>query len=139
MPKETLVEKEFERCLATLPAVLDFVGTFLSSRAIGDGEAYAVTLAIEELFTNAVKFSGSSTEPIRLTLTSENNRVLVNFYDSGGEPFDITRAADVDPERPASEVRPGGLGIHLIRSVMDEVEYSYSNDANVITMIKYLE
>lgn len=134
-----MVEREFERDLPTLARVFDFVAAFLAGNRVGEEAAYAVNLAVEELFTNAVKFSSGSREPIRLGLAAENTRIVVRFCDSGGEPFDITRAEPVELDRPASEIRPGGLGIHLVRSLMDDVAYSYRDNANVITLVKYLE
>ena len=139
MTRDNQAEQRFERNLLHLPAVFDFVDTFLNAHRVRGEEAYAITLAVEELFTNTVKYSSSAAEPIHLRLSADGERVVVIFYDSGGTPFDVTRATDVDIDRPTDEVRPGGLGIHLIRCVMDEVDYSYTDNANIITMTKKLE
>ena len=46
--------------------------------------------------------------------------------DHGVEPFDVTRAPDVDISLPIDRREPGGLGLHLLRRVVDSVEYAYS-------------
>ena len=47
------------------------------------------------------------------------------MLDDDVEPFDITRAPDVDIDAPIEEREPGGLGLHLIRRMVDSVEYEY--------------
>ena len=42
------------------------------------------------------------------------------------DPFDVTKAPDVDVTLPIEQRRPGGLGLHLIRRLMDSVDYEYS-------------
>ena len=106
MARDSQSEQIFERDLSTLPLVFDFVETYLSTNNIDASEAYAINLAVEELFTNTVKYS-SATEPIRVGLSTDGAQVVIVFRDSGGTPFDVTRVADVDIDRPADEVRPG--------------------------------
>ena len=134
-----MLEKKFERNLPTLERVFDFIAVFLTTHYIDEVAAYAINLAVEELFTNAVKYSTGNDEPIRLVLSAENNKIVVHFYDTGSQPYDITEATQVDLERPTVEIQPGGLGIHLIKSVMDDVTYDYRDNTNMITMVKILE
>ncbi len=44
------------------------------------------------------------------------------------EPFDVTKAPDVDVTLPIEQRRPGGLGLHLIRRLLDSIEYEYSKE-----------
>lgn len=61
--------------------------------------------------------------------------IQVVFSDSG-LPFDPTQAREPDITLKASERKVGGMGIHLVRKTMDEVEYQYVRGKNVLTIRK---
>ena len=44
------------------------------------------------------------------------------------EPFDVTQSPEVDVTLPIEQRRPGGLGLHLIRRLLDSIEYDYSKE-----------
>src|SRR6476659_3194065 len=84
-----------------------------------------VDLAVEELFTNMVKYGAGSSAPVRIEIGAIAGGVEVRLIDDDVEPFDITRAPDVDIDAPIEDREPGGLGLHLIRRMVDSVEYGY--------------
>jgi serine/threonine-protein kinase RsbW len=84
-----------------------------------------VDLTVEELFTNMVKYT-ASTAAVRIDMTKVAGGVEVTLTDYDVEPFDLTQAADVDIDRPIEQRTPGGLGLHLIRRLVDCVHYEYS-------------
>ena len=69
----------------------------------------------------------------RVRLGCDRGRVAVEFSDRG-RPFDPTQAPEADTQSPLSERQAGGLGIHLVRSVMQDVEYRRSGEWNQVTM-----
>jgi serine/threonine-protein kinase RsbW len=85
-------------------------------------------LTLEELFTNMVKYSASSAA-VRIDMTKVPGGVEVTLTDYDVEPFDLTQAADVDIDRPIEQRKPGGLGLHLIRRLVDCVHYEYSAES----------
>ena len=101
----------------------------------------AVTLALEEALTNVIQHSydGPCHKPILIKLDT------VDTDDKGGMGLQIIVrdfGGQVDPSkirsRDLEDVRPGGLGVHIIRSVMDEVEYSCPADGGMqLRMTKY--
>jgi anti-sigma regulatory factor (Ser/Thr protein kinase) len=64
---------------------------------------------------------------------------MVCLTDFDVDEFDVTKAPDVDINRPLSERTPGGLGIHLVRRVTESLSYRYENRTSTIEMVIRLE
>lgn len=80
----------------------------------------AVTLAVDEACSNIIRhaYGGAADRPIHVSLRQEGGFIRIELVDQG-EPVDPER---VRP-RKLDDVRPGGLGLHLIRNLMDEVRF----------------
>ena len=63
---------------------------------------------------------------------------MVLIFRDPGTPFDPTKHDSVDIDQPIGERTPGGLGIHLVKKMMDEVIYEYADRSCKITLIKRL-
>jgi anti-sigma regulatory factor (Ser/Thr protein kinase) len=94
---------------------------------------------VEELFTNSVRHEDGRVDPITLELRVGDREIVITYSAPGDEPFDITTVPPVDPDRPVNDIRPGGLGLHLVHAVMDDVKYSFSHRVGTVTLIKRLE
>jgi len=107
-------------------------------RAAGlDGEAaFELNLVLEELFTNAVRHGGCKgmkrAAAVRLDAL-ERGGVALEFRDRGA-PFDPTVAPPPDLAAPLAERHAGGLGIHLVRQTMRDIEYRRTGEWNRLTM-----
>jgi serine/threonine-protein kinase RsbW len=93
---------------------------------IDPGFLPTVDFVVEELFTNMVKYSKTSDAAVRVDVTRIDGGVEVALTDYDVEPFDVTRAPEVDITMPIEKRVPGGLGLHLIRRMVDSVVYEYS-------------
>ena len=51
------------------------------------------------------------------------------MIDCGVEPFDVTKSPDADITLPIEQRHPGGLGLHLIRRMLDSIEYEYTKES----------
>jgi serine/threonine-protein kinase RsbW len=96
-------------------------------------------LIVEELFTNLVKYGGNAREEIRIALDREPGRLVIVLQDFDSERFDLTQTKPVDIDAPLRERRPGGLGIHLVKRMADDVRYDYANRVSTITVIKRIK
>jgi serine/threonine-protein kinase RsbW len=133
------MEQSFPRSIDALDSIFQFVATYLAATGIEADQAFTVDLIIEELFTNLVKYSRGGVQPISIGLGMDGERLVIRITDFDGEPFDLTQAPAVDTSRPIAERKPGGLGIHFVRQIADELRYEHSNGASTIIVIKRLE
>jgi anti-sigma regulatory factor (Ser/Thr protein kinase) len=115
----------FERGIAAMPALVRFTADAFARLAIDSRLLPRIDLAVEELFTNMVKYGRGSAAPIEVRLQAIDGGVELTLVDRDVEPFDLTRAPVVDIGRPIEEREPGGLGLHLVRRMADRVEYEY--------------
>jgi phosphoserine phosphatase RsbU/P len=119
-------EGTFERRFDALPALVAFTADAFARLDLDLRMLPTVDLAVEELFTNMVKYAPGSQAPVHVRLDPIDGGVALTLIDHDVEPFDITRAPEVDTARPIDEREPGGLGLHLIRRMTDSVEYAYT-------------
>ncbi len=98
---------------------------------------FNVNLAVDEILTNIISYGypqgGDHEIVIRLSLSAGE---LIVIIEDEGRPFDPLHTKPPDTEVPASERSVGGLGIHLVRKVMDRLEYRREEGKNVLTMTK---
>jgi len=118
--------QSFPRSFDALPAIFDFTSGEFARQGIDPRLLATIDLAVEELFTNMVKYSTGTDARVLIGLNGIAGGVEVTLTDYDVEPFDVTKAPDVDVNLPIEQRRPGGLGLHLIRRLMDSVEYEYS-------------
>ena len=117
-------EWSFKRSIDALPELASFTADVFASHRLDARLLPRLDLALEELFTNMVKY-GRSDASIRLTLRKTAGGVEAVLADFGSEPFDVTQAPDVDTSLPLEQRTAGGLGLHLVRRLVDSIEYEY--------------
>jgi anti-sigma regulatory factor (Ser/Thr protein kinase) len=103
-----------------------------------------VNLALEEAVSNVMLYAYPDTNNGKVFVefvrncTPEGEQLTFTISDSG-IPFDPTQKSEPDLSLPAEERAIGGLGIHLVRQLMDEVQYVREDDKNVLTLVKKLK
>lgn len=128
-----------QRDLKALDRLVNLIGAFTENFRLGASINYLLNLAAEELFTNMVKYSPSGTGDIQLQLEIVGNEVVVTFVDHGVPEFDIRTAPSEAGNQPLQERSVGGLGLHLVREMMDDVDYQYRDGNSIIVLKKSLE
>ena len=131
--------RSFKRNLDSLERIFEFIEEFFRATPMVNEHRYPIAFAIEELFTNMVKYNPRGTGNIQLQLQHDGKKITVDIVDFAEAAFDLTQCDDVDIERPLKDRKPGGLGIHLTRKIMDEVHYTFTNGESRTTLVKYLE
>ena len=114
-----------------------FVGNITHRLGYEEDEARSIRLAVEEAVVNVVCYAYSEDQEgdIRIVAQANSQRLKFIITDSG-IPFDPTEASQVDITLPAEERRIGGLGIHLVRELMDSINYEREDGKNILTLVK---
>ena len=100
---------------------------------------FQIKLVLEEIGTNIVKFGYEHEEKkdIRITLTSESHALTMEIMDDG-KPYDPFAEAPPPDLDSSVEERPiGGLGVYLVKKLMDESHYRREDGMNKVTLIKH--
>jgi len=118
--------RAFERRLEALAEIVAFCDEALGGHGLAAADRMTLDFAIEELFTNMLKYSPAGIEPVRITLEgAPGDGVAVTLVDRGVERFDVTAAPDADTALSLERRQPGGLGLHLVRRLVGEWSYEY--------------
>ncbi len=130
------MQKSFDRSIDSIADVYEFTENVLVSGNIGDELRFPVHLAMEELFVNMVNYYPDNDNAIQLDVDAENGVVTVTMTDFDVDPFDVTQSRDVDIDAPLDERTPGGLGLHLIQSMVDNLQYDWEDRRSTIRFSK---
>ena len=97
---------------------------------------FRVNLALEEVGLNIINYAhDDGLHEIEFTVTSEPDTVTIEVLDDG-RPFDpLTDAPPPDLTTSLEDRRLGGLGLHLVRSMMDELRYERERGRNRLTLV----
>jgi serine/threonine-protein kinase RsbW len=98
---------------------------------------YAVNLALDELVTNVILygFENAAGRTVSVDISTSGGELVASVTDDGRHfnPLDV---ATPDINAPLEQRQLGGLGIHLVRSLMDDVKYTRNGGKNILTIVK---
>lgn len=108
---------------------------FIASRSVPTPDRHRFLLALDEILSNIIRH-GRPPAPgtIDLTFSMEENVIEVEFVDSA-HPFNPLETPPPDTTAALDARVPGGLGIALVRTMMDDVRYERRDGRNVLTLI----
>jgi anti-sigma regulatory factor (Ser/Thr protein kinase) len=121
-----------------LDEIREFVGGIARDGGFGEKDVYNIQLATDEAASNIIEhaYEGISDGVLDLSCGLEEAAIRIILIDYG-EPFDPSAIPMPDLKADLSDRKIGGLGIFLMRKLMDEVLYEPRDDkSNVLTMIK---
>ena len=132
-----LTETEFalDGRLGELDRLADETARFCREHALSEDVMFDLNLALEELFTNSVRHGGCAGMENAVLVRIENRPDGVNAHFSDrGVPFNPLSAPVPNIEAPLEERGSGGLGIHLVRQLMTDLEYRREDGWNKVSM-----
>jgi len=126
--------------LAELPRVLAFVRRACQDAGLDADAAFACELATDEACTNVIEhaYQGDASGEIRILCAWDGDEFLVRLHDRG-RAFDPNAVASPTLAGNLASRRPGGLGLHFIYSLMDDVQFRFDAEkGNTLVMKKHL-
>ena len=121
---------------AAFPCLIDFVEDFAGLHDLPQIELSRMLLILEELFTNVVKYGRAGdegAETIGVALAVSGRELTIEFSDDG-PPFDPLLAATPDLDRLIADRPVGGLGLHILRSLVDHARYRREGGRNHLVL-----
>ncbi len=125
--------------------VIDYVNDILSGFGCSDEARKKLSIAVDEVFSNIVKYAypGSQGDVEIYVETGiaadadvpEGKKCFSVIFRDRGEPYNPLEERDPDITLDINGRTPGGLGIFLVKKLMDSVEYTYENEMNVLRIM----
>ena len=124
--------------LEGMDVILAFVSLLLDINGCSTKSRTQVRMAIEELYVNVTLYAYPSQDGWAEMRGSVEDGVATFKLIDGGSPFDPLAKDDPDVTLSGEEREIGGLGIYMVKTMMDEVKYEYRDGCNQLTMRKRL-
>jgi anti-sigma regulatory factor (Ser/Thr protein kinase) len=123
--------------LADLPTVSQMLDSVARRAGMRAQTLMQLQVALDEILSNAINYAwpDGGSHYLRISFDVLDDAIEVVIVDDG-QPFDPRAQAPPEPATPGSRPRPGGLGIHLVRQLVDEFRYARVDDCNRVTLTK---
>ena len=110
---------------------------FFAARAQSPAIAYAVNLSVDELLTNTISYGYDDGNPHRIDIAVRmDESVIVVEITDDARPFEPSEVPQPDTGASLEDRPLGGLGIFLVREMMDSFQYRRSQGHNIVTLTK---
>ena len=135
--ESTITESRiFNADLKELDNLFDYSSNLLERIGFSPRDIKMINTALEEIFVNVANYAYEDKGYVEVTLSKEKDKVTFVFKDNG-KPFNPLDNVEPNIDAPAEEREIGGLGIFMVKKIMDEVKYDYLDNKNILTLVKY--
>lgn len=137
--RQTIVERTFPTRLDQLTAISEFITDGAQALGVAEQELFAIQMAVDEAATNIILhgyLEAGREGSFWVGCWKEGTDFVVQLRDQG-RPFDPAAVPAPDLNAPLEEREEGGLGIFLMRRLMDRVAFSMEGEENVLTMVRH--
>ena len=132
---------KIEAKVENLDKVTEFVDGLLEAYDCPMKTMMRIDVAVEEIFVNVAHYAytpDTGDVEICVDVSGEPPCAAITFTDSG-VPYDPLAKEDPDVTQSVEERPIGGLGIYMVKNIMDDVEYEYKDGQNIFTITKNIE
>lgn len=126
----------FKADVSELDNLFDYSSAILRLLEFSKRDIIMINTALEEVFVNVAKYAYEDTGMVEIIMSKDEEKVSFIFKD-GGKPFNPLDREDPNITAKSDEREVGGLGIYMVKRIMDEVSYEYKDNSNVLTLVKY--
>ena len=135
-----MTEKTFPAQVESIAGITEMVDRALVDTACPAKARMQIDVAVDEIVSNIARYAyktGTGDVTVRVSFDEGRRTVRLDFCD-GGVPYDPLTAPDPDVTLNAGERGVGGLGVYLVKRIMDDVRYEYMDGHNILTLKKGL-
>ena len=123
-----------------VPQLASFIDEVAEACGIDMATTMSLNLAMEEAVVNVMNYAYPAGTVGNVDIDAEfDDGKLTFILSDSGTPFDPTQTGEPDLTLDAEDRPIGGLGIFLVRQIMDSVEYRYSDGKNILTLTKNIQ
>ena len=122
--------------MENMETVLAFIENTLTDLGVPPKDMVKINIAADEIFSNIVRYSGAS--EAKAECGAADGQVWLVFTDNG-RPYDPTEKPDPDTAASADGREAGGMGIFIVKKMMDHVQYDCRGGKNILTLAKRLD
>ncbi len=117
---------------------MEFIESYLETLPIDPQIIPSIMISCEEIIVNVVNYAYQNKEGnLSIEIETTSKEIKIVFSDSG-IPFNPLEIKEVDTSLPLQEREIGGLGIHMVKKLMDDVKYEYKENKNCLTIVKQI-
>tara|TARA_R100000908_G_scaffold59405_1_gene35942 strand:- start:45898 stop:46320 length:423 start_codon:yes stop_codon:yes gene_type:complete len=122
-----------------LAEVRDFVAAHAEQIGLDQKDVSEIRLAVDEAYTNIIKhaYNNNASMKVNIEIGSDGDQLWISLMDEG-DSFDPSTYHEPDLMQRIKEKKRGGMGVYLIRKLMDQVQYNRKGKTNEIRMVKNL-
>ena len=135
MTKQLILHNDVQQ----IELLAEYIDSIAEAAGIDPSLAMSLNLALEEAVTNVIMYAYTEgTDGTVDIITEANDGLLTFIIKDSGKAFDPTQKEDADVTLSAEERQIGGLGIFLVKQIMDTVNYQRIDGQNILTLTKKL-
>lgn len=124
----------FRADVLELDNVLSYVHSVIDKK-VKKNQSMKLDVVIEELFVNIAKYAYDDAGDVLIEVLFDKNKLIITFVDEGN-PFNPLERDDPDTSLSSDERQIGGLGIYMVKKMMDKVKYEYKDNKNILIIEK---
>lgn len=120
-----------------LSEVREFVAAHALNNGFSEEEIQDIRLAVDEAYTNIIKhaYKYDDSQKVEITLGANGDAFWISLFDDGNA-FDTSKYKEPNIRNQIRNKKRGGVGVYLIKQLMDKVEYHTEGRRNEIRMVK---
>ncbi len=137
MDKAASYQKSIKASTKNLSDIRKFVSKYAEEHGFTQDQISDIRLAVDEAATNIIKhgYKNDDTQTLTLKLEFDDEKLNVTLTDQGVS-FDLKKYKSPDIRQQIEKRKRGGMGIRLMKNLMDDVSYNVQNQKNVLKMSK---
>ncbi|WP_461833075.1 ATP-binding protein [Desulfothermus sp.] len=126
--------KVFPATLESLLDIKEYILCQIEDMEVDENKKMKIILAVEELIVNIVNYSNMKKPEIAIEVKKKLYKLIIKIIDEG-KPFNPLEVEDPDISLSPEERKIGGLGIFLVKQVVDEIYYKREENKNCVLLV----